>query len=366
MALYYKKCPYCQHTYEHGSGRPPKTYGSKLVSCSRCGRSFLDKDKREIALEGIRFGDDMILPPFDLITGIVLAAFGAIFFLGGMRSGGMYLILTVLGAGMFIIGILIPIVDVRTYKERLEKLDNERKASERRLQSRSYVNALIQNGLAVSPDKVNNSGPDIWDGTESYKSEKTESNAVTPASVPAEQTTHVSKSKAPSYYDLVKNPVPSTREKQVPDYCKAEFQKAIKAGADHHNYEETENSMRTLADEHNYIPAILWLGKSCENSKSEINEALSWYMKAASLGSETGARYYANLSLLGKSTGSASTDVIKFYEPLAASGKAEAYYLLGDYYLNRGEIEKAKENYKAAQDGGFEPAGLKLKKLMVE
>ena len=31
-----------------------------------------------------------------------------------------------------------------------------------------------------------------------------------------------------------------------------------------------------------------------------------------------------------------------------------------------GKILLAKENYKAAQDGGFEPAGLKLKKLMGE
>ena len=49
-----KKCPHCGKAYSIMQPKGTGFYGSPIRHCSKCGKDFIDKDYREIAIDGIR------------------------------------------------------------------------------------------------------------------------------------------------------------------------------------------------------------------------------------------------------------------------------------------------------------------------
>jgi hypothetical protein len=118
-------------------------YGSPFRSCSRCGKIFVDKDYKEIALEGIRKIDKKRVSP------------GAIFFaIGGclvIIAGAVIREPYMLGGGLIWVAIWGSIIvsEVLGHKKNLEYLEQETKRSNERLSNPTYAQALKNVGYHV-------------------------------------------------------------------------------------------------------------------------------------------------------------------------------------------------------------------------
>lgn len=152
MTYITKKCPYCNSSYSIMQPKGTGFYGSPIRQCATCGKQFLDKDYREIAIDGVR--------PVDLkrvTTGtIILSVLGFLFGLllvycyFGETPSVWYLV----GAAIsiFISGYLV-IGEIAGYSKRQAYLEMERKRSEIRLRDPDYVYALRKLGYYV-PDSL--------------------------------------------------------------------------------------------------------------------------------------------------------------------------------------------------------------------
>ena len=58
-----KKCPHCKFAYMLMEPSGGQDYGSPIQTCQKCGRQFIDKDYREIAVSGIRKTDTKKVSP---------------------------------------------------------------------------------------------------------------------------------------------------------------------------------------------------------------------------------------------------------------------------------------------------------------
>lgn len=149
MTYMRKKCPYCKGAYyvryEKELGRA-NHYTSPICTCKSCNQTFIDKELREIALDGIRPGDQARVST----STIVLALIGALIFLGGLLVGKMYL-----AAGILALGYSIWSVreECRSYEKRMEYLRQETAASEERVKDPVYILRLAELGYRV-PDGV--------------------------------------------------------------------------------------------------------------------------------------------------------------------------------------------------------------------
>lgn len=150
-----KTCPFCGKVYEQRSyiswSREPKDedrwlFGAPLVLCPHCGKLFIDKDRQELALTGPRRQDTAVVGPASLRLGLLGAVLGAVLLIPGQ---------TALALIAFGVAAATLIADVALYPTRRKKLENERKASEKRLSDPDYAMALKRAGYDV-PEKYLN------------------------------------------------------------------------------------------------------------------------------------------------------------------------------------------------------------------
>ena len=149
-----KKCPKCGSAYSTMQPKGTGFYGSPLRQCSKCGELFIDKDYREIAIDGIRTADTKRLSGSTLFacTSLLFMAVALIclyindssLFSSGRSIWSIFFAIVLLGMICFLV-----IDEVRGYGERQSFLEQERRNSEKRLQDYQYARFLQKLGYTV-------------------------------------------------------------------------------------------------------------------------------------------------------------------------------------------------------------------------
>ncbi len=142
------RCPHCGHRIEIMVSSNLKHYGSPLRCCPKCNEMYIDKNYIEIALQGVRTIDKMLFSPGWIITLII--SIGLII-LGCMDitsdDNSMSWLFIILG-GILAIGSIWAVIDeIRSHKNNMRKLEDERIASETRMTNKEYVELLKQAGI---------------------------------------------------------------------------------------------------------------------------------------------------------------------------------------------------------------------------
>lgn len=138
-----KKCPHCGSAYMRGESTAKWNrvqYGSPIVQCNRCKQFFKDDDFREIAVDGIRKLDKMVVSPAGVVYGLLGLLIGISAIIG---TGSAF------GALIIIGGLITPIMEIATYKRRMEDLEKETIASGERLKVPEYAVVLDKMGYRV-------------------------------------------------------------------------------------------------------------------------------------------------------------------------------------------------------------------------
>lgn len=158
MTYITKKCPHCKSSYSIMQPKGTSFYGCPIRQCATCGKQFLDKDYREIAIDGIRPVDMKRVTTGTIILSVLGFLFGLVLvycYFSDMQSV-WYLVgaaISVILAGYLVIG------EITGYDDRQAFLELERKRSEARLRDPNYIYTLRKLGYYV-PDsllkKINN------------------------------------------------------------------------------------------------------------------------------------------------------------------------------------------------------------------
>lgn len=149
MTFQTKKCPHCGKVYERNSyaGNPSKynrqQYGSPLKICSECKTPFLDDEYREIAIDGVRFPDKMVISP----AGIVFSLLALIMSIMGFVNASVPYGLIFLAESLY-----LSLSEILTYKSRQRKLEKLTRESEERMKDPMYALLLSKAGFYV-PDR---------------------------------------------------------------------------------------------------------------------------------------------------------------------------------------------------------------------
>ena len=150
-----KNCPFCKKVVEQRSyiswGRQSSDedrwqFGPPLRLCPHCGKLFIDKDRQELAVTPPRKQDLAVIGP----ASVRIAAIGAV--LGGALLLGRQTVLALIAFGVALATLA---ADAALCPTRRKKLDDERKASEKRLSDPKYAQALRRAGYAI-PEKYLN------------------------------------------------------------------------------------------------------------------------------------------------------------------------------------------------------------------
>ena len=140
-----KKCPHCNYPYTVLESKGAGYYGSPVRTCNKCGQTFIDKDYREIAIQGIREIDTQKISARTILFLIIGIFFGV---------GIFYLFdVDVISVIVAIIAVLLPtlnlISEYRNYGKRQAYLTMEKINSERRLENHEYAVFLKSLGYDV-------------------------------------------------------------------------------------------------------------------------------------------------------------------------------------------------------------------------
>ncbi len=149
-----KKCPHCKFAYTVMEAKGGVNYGSPILTCERCGKPFIDKEYREIAVDGPRDSDTKKIYPYTificvftiLFSGPVLFLFISYPSLFSQKDDFLLLIVAIL---LVVWAIYSVIRDVKSYDERQEYLKKERAESEARLSNYQYACFLKEIGYDV-------------------------------------------------------------------------------------------------------------------------------------------------------------------------------------------------------------------------
>lgn len=141
-----KKCPFCKTSYVEMRTGKVYYYGSPIRTCEFCGEKFVDKEYREIALEGIHLVDTKKLSP----STIVYAVIAFLMFFSCLIAGGIYCALGIL---VLVYSVWTIIKEYGEYEKRMEKLKQETIASEKRLKNPFYILMLKELGYEI-PDNL--------------------------------------------------------------------------------------------------------------------------------------------------------------------------------------------------------------------
>lgn len=152
MATYYdKKCPHCGLKYAYWQPKNTALYGSPFRVCSRCGKVFIDKMYKEIAVDGYNEYFLMKVQPFSIFAIVI----GIILILVDVLGIKVYLA-AVIGGIFLIAGIYFVISDIRDHEKRIAEYKKLKKESEDRLSDPEYAKALKELGYNVPSKYLDN------------------------------------------------------------------------------------------------------------------------------------------------------------------------------------------------------------------
>lgn len=155
-----KRCPHCGKTYSFMQTGRRTEYGSPFRICHACSHSFVDKDYREIAIDGIHPIDKMKVSPGSVLQCFLPLGFVIVSLicgtLAGFDSGTVWLLV----GDLIFLGLALWLVsrDIRSYKERIKWLEQEAIRSEARLSNPEYASALKRIGCRVPEKYLNQNG----------------------------------------------------------------------------------------------------------------------------------------------------------------------------------------------------------------
>ena len=149
MATYQNKwCPHCKHPYIINESTNNKIYGSPFIVCKKCSNVFIDKDIREMALEG---DAPVNTRKFSFID-IMMLIFGVLFIYCAFDSASDMFYLFI-GGGIFFFfgGLYLLITDIKSFDKRRQDIYQEFLESSQRLSNPEYLQALKSIGVYLPP-----------------------------------------------------------------------------------------------------------------------------------------------------------------------------------------------------------------------
>ena len=137
-----KNCPWCKKNYILEDNT--YSYGCPLVECPSCNKKIWVKDRREIAISGVRLLDRIPLEPID-VCGIVLGGY----ILSSIFLYGFDWLALVIGGFFFAYSLYDQIKAFSKYEEKKAVIEEETKRSYNRLSHIDYALDLKKAGYKV-------------------------------------------------------------------------------------------------------------------------------------------------------------------------------------------------------------------------
>lgn len=150
-----QKCPNCNIALMPNKIELDLGYGAIVKRCANCNAIYIDNSIKEAAITGIDKGDRRIVRGYVFVTfaiGIILTALLVVSLAWASR---IYYI-TFAGPILLIYSIYCFVKEIATYKKRKRLLDEELQRSKQRLQDNQYRTILINNGIAIPNEYLNN------------------------------------------------------------------------------------------------------------------------------------------------------------------------------------------------------------------
>lgn len=149
MTYISKRCPHCNEAYAFWKPKNEYEYGSPVRACSHCGKIFIDRRYREIAITGV---DNIDKRRFSLEM-LISAVLGAIFAYSGFLHSNIYAIAGGLVATVVFTGMVA--YDASTFQSRQTYIQQQTTESFKRMSDPNYLETLDFYGFNVSKFKDN-------------------------------------------------------------------------------------------------------------------------------------------------------------------------------------------------------------------
>lgn len=138
-----KKCPHCYHAYVINDSYGSYYIGTPIRVCKNCGKNFIDKEFKELALTDVKPWDKL---PVSANTAIAVIGVGIMAFAAFKSSWNWFAII------LIAIALYLLISDIVGYNGKIQWIEEERRASIKRLSDPQYADFLKELGYDV-PDK---------------------------------------------------------------------------------------------------------------------------------------------------------------------------------------------------------------------
>lgn len=135
-----KKCPYCHHAYVINDSHGSYYIGSPIRVCKKCGKNFIDKEFKELALTDIKPWDKL---PISVGT-VIAVLFAFIMVFAAIKSSWNWFVIIPIAIALYLL-----ISDIVGYKSKMQWIEEERKASFDRLSNPQYAAFLKELGYDV-------------------------------------------------------------------------------------------------------------------------------------------------------------------------------------------------------------------------
>ncbi len=107
------------------------------------------------------------------------------------------------------------------------------------------------------------------------------------------------------------------------------------------------------------------MGEFCETGLGRLEQAATWYQRAADQGLAKAQRNYADMLMVGKGVSRDPARACVYYEKAATAGIPEAQFVMGEFCRNGGIVPKDDKKafawYQRALQQGYAPAGARLR-----
>ena len=152
-----KKCPHCGHTYTFMHAGSDTSFGSPIMTCEKCGKLFIDKDRKEIAIEGITKEDIPVHSGNTIAAVMFLSIFEPVVLYYLFYDGiDQYWWLSIVLTLFLIFSWLQYYAEKASYSTRLKEFEIAKMESEGRVSNVHYAMLLKNLGYDV-PEKYLNS-----------------------------------------------------------------------------------------------------------------------------------------------------------------------------------------------------------------
>lgn len=141
MAEKINMCPHCNNAVSAGN---IKEFGSPFRICPHCNQEYVETGYREAALHPNKYRPKVITIK-DILIGLACIAGSIVFWALAQDTGRLkgYVVAVIL----FIMGFIIPISAVTSYKDRVKEYEAALKESEERISDPEYMEKLRSYGI---------------------------------------------------------------------------------------------------------------------------------------------------------------------------------------------------------------------------